>query len=124
MTHKNILPEVAYRVFVEYGQPVRSPSDYKNEKHKICISCGKGGTKSNPITNGHKTPYGKGIFEFSLSPEFLNSEQNVVRIHRRKGCDVALTTEQIVECLKKTDWYNPPPWVPKEIRDLFGSKYS
>lgn len=49
---------------------------------KTCTVCGKPGTANDPLQRAHLIPFGLGIREFKLTPDFLDSPENIVSAHR------------------------------------------
>lgn len=65
-----------------------------------CSVCGERGTIENPLQVAHIVPFGLGVVHFRLTPEWLDSPDNLRWAHRRV-CNKAaeLTLSQVREVL-------------------------
>ena len=64
----------------------RMPVRYVNNKLKgvdVCYVCGDIAQENNPLQVAHKVPFGVGIIKYRLTPEWLDSEHNLVKAHRK-----------------------------------------
>ena len=62
----------------------------------VCAICGKGPTGDNPFERSHRVPFGLGVRRFKLTPDWLDSDHNIVTAHR-KGCNKAAElSEEVV----------------------------
>jgi hypothetical protein len=50
----------------------------------ICSVCGKPATPDNPLQAAHLIPFGAGIIQFWLTPEWLDGPENLTWAHRVK----------------------------------------
>lgn len=55
-------------------------------KDDVCCLCGKEGSNENPLQIAHKIPFIKGVKQFKLTPDYLDSKENLVTAHR-SGCN-------------------------------------
>lgn len=68
----------------------RLPVRYIRGKHSdVCHHCGLPATDSNPMQHCHLIPFVIGIRQYRLTPDFLDSGDNIVSAHR-KGCNKAV----------------------------------
>jgi hypothetical protein len=73
-------------------------------RHKLadtCCVCGKQASEDNPLQGAHKVPFSQGVRDYRLTPDWLDSENNIATAHR-KNCNkaVELTPEQIRDLLQ------------------------
>ena len=62
----------------------RMPVRYITKHHSsVCVHCGEPGSSDNPLQHSHIIPFGLGVREFKLTPEYLDSSSNIVSAHRR-----------------------------------------
>ena len=81
----------------------RLPVRYIRRKHtELCHRCGLPASPDNPLQHSHLIPFVSGIRTHRLTPDFLDSEHNIVSAHR-KVCNkgVELQHDQILEMLAK-----------------------
>lgn len=73
------------------------------QKHKdFCSVCGDEFTENNPAQAAHRIPFTKGVTEYGLTPDWLDSNFNLAWAHRSK-CNklVELSDVQIKYMLMK-----------------------
>lgn len=77
----------------------RMPVRYvKHPKTGLCSVCGLPAEVSNPLENSHLIPFGVGIRTYKLTPDYLDSVDNIVTAHK-KTCNksVELDHESILK---------------------------
>ncbi|MBC8501888.1 MAG: hypothetical protein H8D35_02025 [Nitrosopumilus sp.] len=111
------LTKEEWETFIRWGIPVRYN---RNKKKSFCQICGKPPSKDNPFDHSHMIGYSVGIVTFGLTPDFLNSDENIVSAHR-KLCNskAEITTQDVCEKLKSLGIDKLPDFLPSEIRDSF-----
>lgn len=71
----------------------RMPVRYvKHRKALVCCVCGLPGTATNPLENAHRIPFSLGVRKFKLTPDYLDSTENIVTAHRavcNKACEMS-----------------------------------
>lgn len=71
----------------------RMPVRYvKHKKALVCCVCGLPGTATNPLENAHRIPFCLGVRKFKLTPDYLDSTENIVTAHRavcNKACEMS-----------------------------------
>ena len=71
----------------------RMPVRYvRHKKAAMCCVCGLSGTVANPLENAHRIPFGLGVRKFKLTPDYLDSAENIVTAHRaicNKACEMS-----------------------------------
>jgi hypothetical protein len=74
----------------------------KHAKDSVCWVCGGPATPDNPFENAHRIPFGVGVRRYKLTPEFLDSKENIVTAHKR-GCNkrAELSDSDIQELLSR-----------------------
>lgn len=61
----------------------RMPVRYiRKKKDAVCAVCGLPSSADKPFESAHLIPFGLGIRHFKLTPDFLDSEKNIVTAHR------------------------------------------
>lgn len=63
--------------------PVRYAAKNLGRKPEKCEVCGGAPTPDNPLQAAHRIPFGKGILQFRLTPDWLDSRENLVWAHKR-----------------------------------------
>ena len=70
----------------------RMPVRYvRHKKAAMCCVCGLPGSATNPLENAHKIPFGLGVRKFRLTPDYLDSKENIVTAHKsscNKSCEL------------------------------------
>lgn len=62
----------------------RKPVRYiRRTQERICRVCGLSGSHDNPLQSAHIIGFDLGVIELGMTPEFLDSSQNIVTAHRR-----------------------------------------
>ena len=62
----------------------RKPVRYiRSAKSGECEVCRQPGSDENPLQNAHTIGFDVGVIELGLTPEFLDSEANIVTAHRQ-----------------------------------------
>lgn len=81
--------------------PVRYASKNIKMHSDICEICGERFTEDNPAQVSHKIPFLKGVMNFRLTPDFLDSPENLVWAHR-KLCNkkAELSDKEIIQVLE------------------------
>lgn len=64
--------------------PVRYAARNVKPHSGFCDICGEAFTESNPLQVAHKIPFTKGVLDYGLTPDWLDSEFNLVWAHRSK----------------------------------------
>jgi hypothetical protein len=61
----------------------RKPVRYiRKPKKGKCEVCGRPGTADNPLQNAHRIGFDVGVIDLALTPEYLDSDENIVTAHR------------------------------------------
>lgn len=61
----------------------RKPVRYIRRPRAACQVCGRPGSLRNPLQSAHIIGFDVGVIDLGLTPEFLDSEKNIVTAHRR-----------------------------------------
>lgn len=73
-----LLTESEWRTYMR-----RMPVRFIRKQHSpVCHHCGQPGTPSNPLQHSHRIGFNVGIKQFGLTPDFLDSSDNIVSAHR------------------------------------------
>jgi len=99
----------------------RMPVRYiKKDKTRRCQICRKPESKDNPLESSHIIGFNIGIVSFGLTPDFLDSDENIVSAHRRLcNSKAEITTQGVCEKLKSLGIDKLPDFLPHEILDSF-----
>lgn len=72
----------------------------------LCAVCGQAATDENRLEASHKVPFGEGIRTYKLTPDWLDSTENLVWAHRikcNKNAELSkLEIAKLVEGLKSS----------------------
>jgi hypothetical protein len=67
----------------------RKPVRYiRKPKASTCEVCGRQGTAADPLQNAHVIGFDVGVVDLALTPEYLDSDENIITAHR-KTCNRA-----------------------------------
>ena len=62
----------------------RKPVRYiRRPRATVCQLCGLPGSPDNPLQSAHIIGFGLGVIDLGMTPEFLDSDKNIVTAHRR-----------------------------------------
>ena len=62
----------------------RKPVRYiRRPRATVCQVCGLPGSSENPLQSAHVVGFDVGVIDLGITPEFLDSETNIVSAHRR-----------------------------------------
>lgn len=83
----------------------RMPVRYIKRQHSTtCHLCGLPPEEGNPLQHSHLIPFNLGVKKYRLTPDFLDSEHNIVSAHRsvcNKGVELAPeAVEALLSALK------------------------
>src|SRR5437588_913215 len=63
----------------------RKPVRYiRRPRAARCKVCGKTGTSDNPLQSVHIIGFDMGVIDLALTPDFLDSDENIITAHQRK----------------------------------------
>jgi|ERR1017187_2751192 hypothetical protein len=99
----------------------RKPVRYiRHPKAIVCCVCGLPGSEQNPLQNAHIIGFDMGVVDFALTPDFLDSAQNIVTAHRR-GCNkkTEVNLKGAVAQLVQLRVSDLPAFLPSEIHALW-----
>jgi hypothetical protein len=109
------LDETTWRVLLKY-LPVRFLS---KKKARCCEVCGGAEAVDNKFELSHRIPFARGIKEWGLLPEFLNSSDNLVTAHKRCNKKAELSNQAIGDTLRKLGCESVPTWLPERTQQAF-----
>lgn len=76
------LEECEWRTYVR-----RMPVRYIRKSHAtVCEVCGLPPSKDNPLQHSHIIGFKLGVLDLALTPDFLDSHDNIISAHKR-GCN-------------------------------------
>lgn len=77
--NRMFLDEAEWRTYLR-----RMPVRYIKKKHSpVCDVCGLPPFADNPLQHSHRIGFNVGIRKLGLTPDFLDSDQNIVSAHRK-----------------------------------------
>jgi len=96
-------------------KPVRYISKKKTEH---CVECGRPETADNPLQNAHVIGFDVGVIDLALTPEYLDSDENIITAHR-KTCNRASELDLIesMKRLKRLGVKDLPAFLPPTIQE-------
>jgi hypothetical protein len=82
--------------------PVRYAAKNLHTKLSVCEICKNLATPENPLQAAHRIPFGRGIIQFWLTPDWLDRPHNLVWAHKRICNKMAeIPDGRILEYLKE-----------------------
>ena len=99
----------------------RKPVRYIKKQHtRKCTFCGRPPTDKNPFQHSHRIGFEVGVIYLGLTPEYVDSEKNVVTAHRTK-CNASseLNLLAAMQLLKDGGVKALPKYLPEEIQELW-----
>lgn len=91
----------------------------KKEKNTVCIVCGLSESDDLPMQNAHVIGLDMGIIDLGLTPDFLDSDSNIVTAHRgvcNQDCELNLYDAMVK---LKSLGLSIPQYLPDEIQRLW-----
>jgi hypothetical protein len=99
----------------------RKPVRYiRRPRASVCWLCGSPGSGDNPLQSAHKIPFEVGVIDLGLTPDFLDSEKNIVTACRRtcnKQSELDLCGS--IKMLRELGVRELPRYLPAAIRELW-----
>jgi hypothetical protein len=113
------------RIFLEVAEwdtyRRRKPVRYIKKTHSAtCSICGEAETLANPLEHSHKIGFEIGVICLGLTPDYLDSPQNIASAHKKK-CNRAteLSMEAAMKQLVKSGVEQLPSYLPERVRSQF-----
>ena len=79
---RRFLTDAEYEAYCR-RMPVRYAARNMGPKPEVCRVCGQPETRVNPFQAAHRVPFNAGILQYRLTPDWLDSRENLVWVHRR-----------------------------------------
>jgi hypothetical protein len=101
----------------------RKPVRYiRRPKATACQVCGESGSSENPLQSAHRIGFDVGVIDLGLTPEFLDSDENVVTAHRRT-CNKKseLDLQDSMERLRDLGVKELPKYLPAVIQEAWST---
>lgn len=99
----------------------RKPVRYiRRPRGATCSLCGASGSPDNPLQSAHRIGFDVGVIDLGLTPEFLDSEKNIVTACRRKcnrQSELDLTTS--MARLRELGVQGLPKYLPAAMREVW-----
>jgi hypothetical protein len=99
----------------------RKPVRYiRTAKATVCQVCSLPGSSVNPLQNAHIVGFDVGVIDLGLTPEFLDSDKNIVTAHRRtcnKQSELDLTAS--MARLRQLGVQELPKYLPATIHEAW-----
>jgi hypothetical protein len=100
----------------------RKPVRYiRRPRADRCSLCPKPASPNNPLQSAHIISFDMGVIELGLTPDFLDSEKNILTAHRRtcnKGCELDLIAS--MARLRELGEKELPQYLPAWIHEAWG----
>jgi len=99
----------------------RKPVRYiRKQRGLTCWVCGQAATAANPFQNAHIISFDLGVIELALTPDFLDSDANIVTAHRI-ACNKATELDlcAAMEYLGKIGVQELPTFLPGHIHQTW-----
>lgn len=99
----------------------RKPVRYiKKKKVSLCEICLKEAEENNPIQNAHIIAFGLGVAYLALTPEYVDSDLNIISAHR-KSCNnqAELNIEDSCRELMNRGIKSLPDFLPGSIQNIW-----
>lgn len=96
----------------------RMPVRYiRGKKSDVCAICGNPPSADNPLEHSHLIPFRYGVLNLGLTPDFLDSPENIVSAHKRV-CNkrAELSPEMCLGKLKELGHTSLPEYLQKESK--------
>jgi hypothetical protein len=100
----------------------RKPVRYiRRPRATVCQVCKLLGSSENPLQSAHVIGFDVGVIDLTLTPEFLDSERDIITAHRRT-CNMAteLDLQASMSRLKELGVPELPPYLPAAIHATWG----
>jgi len=99
----------------------RKPVRYiRKDREAACRICGKPGVAENPFQHAHIVSFDIGVIDLALTPDFLDSDANIVTAHRT-ACNKAteLDLRGSMSHLQSLGVKELPPFLPEVIHEIW-----
>ncbi len=99
----------------------RKPVRYiRKAKAGECQVCGRPGNPDNPLQNAHVIGFDVGVIDLALTPEYLDSDENIVTAHR-KTCNRVSELDLVgsMKRLRELGVRELPAFLPDAIRETW-----
>ncbi len=99
----------------------RKPVRYiRKSKERVCQVCGLPATPGNPLQNAHIISFDVGVIDLALTPDYLDSDTNIVSAHRNQ-CNKAaeLDLQRSMIHLGSQGITELPTFLPRFIHELW-----
>ncbi len=92
----------------------------KKSKQKICNVCGLHESQENIFHNSHVIPFALGVTHLGLTPDYVNSDENIVTAHK-KDCnkESELDLRGCIGFLKRNGVKAIPEYLPSQIQKIW-----
>ena len=130
--HPSIAPSTVYRTLealqewglvekIHRGQGATFFHLAQTHQHLVCEVCGKPGSTENPLQNAHIIGFDVGVIDLGLSPDFLDSDQNIKTAHR-STCNkqTELDLQGSMDRLRELGEKELPQYLPAWIHEAWG----
>lgn len=101
----------------------RKPVRYiRTPKAAVCQVCGLPGSPENPLQNAHIVGFDVGVIDLGMTPDFLDSEKNIVTAHRRTcNKQSELNLKGSIGRLRDIGVTELPQYLPAAIQEAWGA---
>jgi hypothetical protein len=99
----------------------RKPVRYiRRPRGSTCSCCGSTGSRENPLQSAHIIGFDIGVIDLGLTPDFLDSEKNIITACRR-ACNkhYELDLQASMRRLRAVGVIKLPKYLPQAIHNLW-----
>ena len=86
----------------------------------VCQACGQPGSIENPLQSAHVIGFDLGVIDLGLTPEFLDSDKNIVTAHRQtcnRRSELSLCDSMLR--LRELSVNQLPPYLPPAVQEAW-----
>lgn len=104
----------------------RKPVRYiRKDKEPVCRICGEPAAPENPFQHAHIVGFDIGVIDLALTPDFLDSNANIVTAHRTScNKETELDLHGSMSHLRSLGVTELPKFLPEFIHELWRAKES
>ena len=101
----------------------RMPVRYiRKRKKELCEICGKPPSKDNPFDSSHIIAFRIGVANFGLTPDFVDSDENIVTAHKKLcNSEAEITIQDVCKRLRSLGIEKLPDFLPNETLEAWNN---
>lgn len=99
----------------------RMPVRYIRRTHaNVCAVCGQAASEGRPLEHSHRIGFHQGVTQLGLTPDWLDSHDNIVSAHRGScNTKAELTLQAAMTVLREKGVTRLPAWLPEQVLTLW-----